>query len=320
VAAGSLLGVALSHGDSFPVGKVEFLTMYPVSFREFLRADNPAIYDYLEGLCSVEPLPETVFNQALEAWRRYQVCGGMPAAAAAMLDGRGVEEVETRQQEVLTAYTLDFAKHASGSDIPRITAIWNSIPSQLGRENRKFLYRLVKPGARAREYEDGLLWLEHAGLIHRTFCTTKPALPLSAYDDVSAFKIYLCDAGLLRRLAQLSAEVFTREVPGFVEFKGAMAENAVLQSLLHQWEVAPRYWTSGATAEVDFVLQADLEVIPIEVKAGVNIRARSLSVYADRYQPTRAVRYSLNNLSRDGRLLNIPLFLADWTRKLLEIQ
>jgi predicted AAA+ superfamily ATPase len=320
VAAGSLLGVALSHGDSFPVGKVEFLTMYPVSFREFLRADNPAIYDYLEGLSSVEPLPETVFNQALEAWRRYQVCGGMPAAAATMLAGRGVEEVETRQQEVLTAYTLDFAKHASGSDIPRITAIWNSIPSQLGRENRKFLYRLVKPGARAREYEDGLLWLEHAGLIHRTFCTTKPALPLSAYDDVSAFKIYLCDAGLLRRLAQLPAEVFTREVPGFVEFKGAMAENAVLQSLLHQWEVAPRYWTSGATAEVDFVLQADLEVIPIEVKAGVNIRARSLSVYADRYQPTRAVRYSLNNLSRDGRLLNIPLFLADWTRKLLEIQ
>jgi hypothetical protein len=318
VAAGSLLGVSLSHGDSFPVGKVEFLTMYPVSFREFLRADNRRIFDFLESVTAAEPLPEVVFHQAVESWRRYQVCGGMPAAAVAMLEGQGVEAVEARQQEVLTAYALDFAKHAVGSDIPRIAAIWQSIPSQLARENRKFLYRLVKPGARAREYEDALLWLEHAGLIHRIFCTTKPALPLSAYDDVSAFKIYLSDAGLLRRLAQLPAEVFTRDVADFTEFKGAMTENWILQSLLHQWEVTPRYWTSGATAEVDFVVQAGVEVLPVEVKAGTNVRARSLAVYADRYQPRLALRFSMNNLSRDARLLNLPVFMADWSRKILE--
>jgi hypothetical protein len=317
VAAGSLLGVSLSHGDSFPVGKVQFLTMYPVTFREFLRIDNAAVFNYVEQITAIEPLPIAVFNQLMESWRRYQVCGGMPAAASAMLDAKGMDEVEMRQQEVLTAYALDFAKHAETKDIPRIAAIWNSIPSQLAKENRKFVYKLVKTGARAREYEDALLWLEHAGLVHRVFCSSKPGLPLSAYDDVSAFKIYLCDAGLLRRMAQLPVEMLTVDSPLYAEFKGAMAENYVLQSLLSQSEIKPRYWTSSATAEVDFIWQVGLEVVPIEVKLGKSTQGKSLSVYCNHYNPEKMICFSLNNMKQSERLISIPIFLADWTLRIL---
>jgi hypothetical protein len=317
VAAGSLLGVSLSCGDSFPVGKVQFITMYPVTFKEFLRADSPSVYDYVERMDVVEPLPVIVFNQLTEAWRRYQVCGGMPAAASAMLSGKGLAAVEACLQDVLTAYTLDFAKHADTKDIPRIAAIWDSIPSQLAKENRKFVYKLVKNGARAREYEDALLWLEHAGLVHRVFCSTKPGLPMSAYDDVSAFKIYLSDAGLLRRMAKLPADVFTSNAALYTEFKGAMAENYVLQSLVSQSECKPRYWTSAATAEVDFVWQVGLDVVPIEVKSGNNTQGKSLSVYCNHYNPSTMICFSLNNIKCGEKLINIPIFLADWTLQLL---
>ncbi len=319
MAAGSLLGVSLSQGDSFPVGKVEFLNMYPVTFREFLCADNPQMYEYLDTLIDIGPLPEIVMGKVSESWRRYQVCGGMPAAVTALLANQGIEEVENRLREILTAYSLDFAKHAPAKDIPRITAIWNSIPSQLAKENRKFLYRLVKTGARAREYEDGLLWLQHAGLMYRVFCSSKPGLPLSAYDDISAFKIYLCDAGLLRVMAQLPTEVFWLDNPLYAEFKGAMAENMILQSLIPQLEVMPRYWVSEGTAEVDFLLQYGLSLSPVEVKSGTNLNGKSLGIYIKQYSPEIVLRYSMNNLRKDGIILNIPLFLADWTGKLLKI-
>jgi predicted AAA+ superfamily ATPase len=317
LAAGSLLGVSLSKGDSFPVGKVEFLRMYPVSFREFLRQDCPRMYDFLDAKADLLPLPEIVWGEVTASWRRYQVCGGMPAAAMEMLEHHGVEAVDRCLQDVLNAYELDFSKHAPGSDIPRIAAIWKSVPSQLSRENRKFVYKLVKPGARAREYEDALLWMEHAGLIYRVFCLTQPGLPLSGYEDVSAFKIYLSDAGLLRKLAQLPAEVFTLDHPLFKEFKGAMAENAILQSLLTAGEVMPRYWASEAKAEVDFVLQFGTHVIPVEVKSGVSLQGKSLSVYRNRFAPSLSLRYSMKNLQQEEGLLNIPLFLADWTRKFM---
>ena len=319
LAAGSLLGVSLSQGDSFPVGKVEFLKMYPVTFREFLRADPPRMYEYLENLTEIAPLPEIVMGCVAEAYRRYQVCGGMPAAVAAMLDKRGVQEIEEIQKAILTAYALDFAKHAPGKDIPRIAAIWNSIPSQLAKENRKFVYKLVKTGARAREYEDGLLWLEHAGMIYRIYCSSKPGLPLSAYDDLSAFKIYLCDGGLLRVMAQLPAEVLWSENSLYTEFKGAMAENMVLQSLAAHFGVMPRYWMSEATAEVDFLLQDNTSLFPVEVKSGTRLGGKSLGIYIDRFSPELALRYSMNNLKRDGAILNIPVFLADWTKRWIKI-
>lgn len=320
LAAGSLLGVSLSRGDSFPVGKVDFLRMYPVTFREFLRADTPQMYEYLESLTEIAPLPEIVMGRIGEAYRRYQVCGGMPAAVAAMLEKRGIQEIEDIQKSILTAYSLDFAKHAPGKDIPRIAAIWNSIPSQLAKENRKFIYKLVKTGARAREYEDALLWLEHAGMIYRIFCSSKPDLPLRAYDDLSAFKIYLCDGGLLRVMAQLPVEVLWTENPLYTEFKGAMAESMVLLSLAANFDVTPRYWTSEATAEVDFLLQDNASILPVEVKSGTRLSGKSLGIYIDRFAPGLALRFSMNNLKQDGAVLNLPLFLADWTGRVLKMR
>lgn len=317
MAAGSLLGVSLAKGDSFPVGKVDFLTMYPVTFREFLREDNPAIFDYLESSDLSDSLPEIVFNRMNESYLKYQICGGMPEAAVAMLDNRGMERVSEILRAILVSYTLDFAKHAPGKDIPRISAIWQSVPSQLARENRKFLYKLVKEGARAREYEDALLWMQHAGMIYRVFCISKPALPIAAYDDMSAFKIYLCDTGLLRTLADIPVEVLLTDNDNYIEFKGAMAENRVLQSLIAQFEVMPRYWVSSATAEVDFIQQVGLNIVPIEVKCGTRLGGKSLSVYINRYSPHVAIRYSMLNLHFDQTLVNIPLALADWTYKIL---
>ncbi|MDR0691402.1 MAG: AAA family ATPase [Prevotellaceae bacterium] len=317
VAAGALLGVSLSKGDSFPVGKVDFLHMYPLTFREFLAADAPDLYHFAEHLNGVEEIPLILFNRLTESFRRYQVTGGMPEAVAGFLDNKGMEKVEAVLQAILDAYSLDFAKHAEKRDIPKITDIWKSIPSQLSRENRKFLYKLVKPGARAREYEDALLWLQHAGLVHRVYANTKPALPISAYDDLSAFKVYLSDIGLLRRLAKLPPEIMLNSSPLYSEFKGAMTENYVLQSLVAQFEVMPRYWTSEGRAEVDFIIQNGLEIIPVEVKSAHSIAGKSLHVYNEKYAPALRIRYSFNNLKQDGNLLNIPVFLADWTLPIL---
>ena len=319
IAAGSLLGVALSHGESFPVGKVDFLQMYPVTFKEFLRVDDPKCHDYLDGLGSIETLPEIIMNRATESYRRYMTCGGMPGAAVAMLENHGTGAVEKEQANILQAYTLDFAKHAPTREIPRITSIWNSIPSQLARENRKFVYKLVKPGARSREYEDALLWLQQAGLIYRVFCLSKPGLPLSAYDDVSSFKIYTCDTGLLRSLAALPPDIFWTSNPLYQEFQGALTENAILQALLPDFNPMPRYWTSNGTAEVDFIVQDGLDVIPIEVKSGTNTSGKSLSVYVKKYAPQLSIIYSRNNLRLADSIIHIPLFLADWTKKLIRI-
>lgn len=318
IAAGSLLGVALSKGDSFPVGKVEFMTLYPLSFREYLAVVDAKMHTFLDMWEQPDLLPQALFNRLSEFYRQYLVTGGMPAVVVSYLSGQGMEQVELLLQNILNAYALDFSKHVESRDIPRITDIWNSIPSQLSRENRKFLYKLVKPGARAREYEDALLWLQHAGLVYRVFANQKPFLPISAYDDLSAFKIYLSDVGLLRRLAQLPSEAIFSGSPIYTEFKGAVAENYVLTSLISQFPVMPRYWTSVGKAEVDFVLQNQGEIIPIEVKAETRLGGKSLQVYDALYHPDIRIRYSLNNLKQDGNLINIPLFLVDWTHLILK--
>jgi predicted AAA+ superfamily ATPase len=317
MAAGSLLGVSMSKGAGFPVGKVDFLPMDPLSFKEFLAAESPELSDFAEQINSVEELPLIMFNRLTESFRKYQLTGGMPKAVSDFLDNKGVEKVEDDLQQILNAYALDFAKHAEKRDIPKITEIWRSIPSQLSRENRKFLYKLVKTGARAREYEDALLWLQQAGLIYRIFANTKPALPLSGYDDLTAFKIYLADAGLLRRLAKLPPEIIVNNSPLYTEFKGAMTENIVLQSLVSQFDVMPRYWTSERNAEVDFLLQNGTEIIPIEVKSAHSVAGKSLALYNELYKPALRIRFSFNNLKKDGNLLNIPVFLTDWTKKIV---
>ena len=319
VAAGSLLGVSMSKGDSFPVGKVSFLPMFPVSFKEFLVAAAPDLFNFLGNKNDLQEIPLLIFNRLSEEFRKYQLTGGMPKVVSNFLDNKGVEKVEEDLQEILNAYSQDFSKHAENKDIPKITAIWQSLPSQLSRENRKFLYRLVKTGARAREYEDALLWLQHAGLVYRVFSNVKPALPLSAYDDLSAFKLYVSDVGLLRRLAKLPPEIIVNDSPLYIEFKGAMTENYVLQSLTPQFDAPLRYWTSEGKAEVDFLLQNSLDIIPVEVKSAHSVAGKSLAVYNDLYLPNLRIRFSFNNLRKDGNLLNIPVFLADWTKKFINL-
>jgi predicted AAA+ superfamily ATPase len=242
----------------------------------------------------------------------------MPEAIVSLLESRDVLLTQSILQNILDAYVLDFSKHVENKDIPKINHVWYSLPSQLARENRKFLYQSVKPGARAREYEDALLWLINAGLVHRIYCSRKPALPLSAYDDLTAFKIYMPDVGLLRRLSKLDPIAITEGNRLFTEFKGALTENFVLTGLLHQFEGLPRYWKSENKAEVDFLVQDKNNIIPVEVKSDQNVRSKSLAYYRKEFNPQLSIRFSMQNLKQDNGLINIPLFMLDYTRKILE--
>lgn len=314
MAAGSSLGVAVRHrGMSVPVGKVEFLRMEPLTFREFLRSSDPTTFNYVEQITKAEHLPELVLNKLKLEYRRYMVCGGMPEAVIAMLTNQGMEEVDHVLQNILNLYEMDFSKYADQREIPRIHAIWHSLPAQLAKENRKFIYKVVRTGARAKDYEDALFWLEEADMIYRVMNITKPAIPLKAYEDYGVFKVYACDCGLLRRLANLSPSAILSNTSGYSEFKGAMAENAILQALVAMsGGQTPSYWSSGNRAEVEFVMQREEEIIPIEVKAENTITGRSLSVYNDKYHPQHRVRFSFLNLQCNGGLLSCPSPLAEW--------
>lgn len=318
IAAGSLLGVAIRNKKmSVPVGKVKVLKMFPITFKEFLRASDERTYKYVDKLNTIESLPEIILSKLNLEYKRYLICGGMPEAVVALLDNKGMQRVEDTLQNILDLYTLDFSKYATSSDIPRINNLWNSLPSQLAKENRKFIYRMVRSGARAREYEDALLWLEEAGLTHRVFNVSKPGLPLSAYQDLSAFKLYACDCGLLRRLAKLSPETILSSSTSFTEFKGALTENAVLQSLVAQNDGMPYYWNSGNKAEIDFLIQVHNEVIPIEVKSETRISGKSLSVYTTKYNPSYRIRLSMKNLKENDGLLSCPIPLTDWLHRII---
>lgn len=320
IAAGSLLGVAIRQKNmSVPVGKVEILHLYPVSFREFLHTSDERSWRYINQLKSIEPLPEIIHHRMELEYKRYLVTGGMPEAITTLLENKGMLKVDEVLQHILDLYQLDFSRYASPVEIPRINSLWNSLPSQLAKENRKFIYRIVRSGARAREYEDGLLWLEEAGLIYRIFNVSKPAIPLSGYQDLSAFKIYACDCGLLRRLAKLSPEVIMNSNVGFTEFKGALTENFVLQSLMLQNDAKPFYWSSGNKAEVDFIWQMDSGVVPIEVKSETRISGKSLSVYSKQFKPPVRVRISMNNLRENDGLLSCPIPLSDWLRQIMGV-
>ncbi len=321
IAAGSLLGVAVKRRKmTVPVGKVKIINMFPVTFKEFLRASDTRTYDYIESLEEISHLPEIIMNKLRTEYRRYQVSGGMPEAIVALLEDKGIGEVESTLQGILDLYELDFAKYAEPREIPRIHAIWHSLPAQLSKENRKFIYKVVKSGARSKDYEDALMWLEDAGMIYRIFSISKPGMPLSAYEETDAFKVYACDCGLLRRLAHLPATVVTDPIANYTEFKGAMAENAVLQSIMPLMDdQTPYYWTSPGTAEVEFVIQWNDEIIPVEVKAEENISGSSLSVYFKKYAPHYRFRFSMQNLQYNGGLLSSPAPLAGWLDKWMKL-
>lgn len=317
IAAGSLLGVAVKKRKmTVPVGKVRIINMFPVTFKEFLRASDVRTYEYINSLDEIRHLPEIIMNKLRTEYRRYQVSGGMPEAIVSLLDDKGIGEVESTLQGILDLYELDFAKYAEPREIPRIHAVWHSLPAQLSKENRKFVWKVIKMGARSKDYEDALLWLEDAGMIHRIFSISKPGMPLSAYEETDAFKVYACDCGLLRRLAHLPATVVTDPIANYTEFKGAMAENAVLQSIMPLLDdQKPYYWTSPGTAEVEFVIQWDDEIIPVEVKAENNISGNSLAVYTKKYSPRYRMRFSMLNLQYNDRMLSSPAPLAGWMDK-----
>lgn len=330
IAAGSLLGVAVNRktknseetdemANTFPVGKVSFLEMYPVTFREFLRMSDPLLMQQTESrLELLEPLPEILFNKLTEQYRRYQVCGGLPKPCSHMLDGVGMEKIENDLAELRKSYEYDFTKHVDAKDIPRIREIWRSIPSQLSRENKKFIFRVVREGARAREYESALDWLVLSGMVYRIYVCETPQLPLKHYEVTTAFKIYMLDQAILRTMAELPPEAVIAKGDLLKEFKGAMAENFVLSSLLAQGYNSPHYWTlTGNKAEVDFLIQDGLEIRPIEVKAEENISGQSLKVYQDKYAPEIRLRFSMRNLNINGNVVNIPLFLCDWLKDIL---
>lgn len=321
--AGSLLGIALAKPSSFPVGKVNFMQIDPMTFSEFLIANGDEnLAAYLENTNTIEPIPDAFFNPLYEKLKMYYVTGGMPESVLMWTNARDVSAMQEALSNIINAYERDFAKHPNISEVPKISMIWKSIPSQLAKENKKFIYKVVKEGARAREYEDALQWLIDARLVHKVYRSNAPGLPIAAYDDLSAFKIYLVDVGLLRRLAHLAPTAFGEGNRLFTEFKGALSENFVLQSLLTQFEVAPRYWTqSNPPYEVDFLIQRENDIFPVEVKAETNISTKSLKKFKELF-PDKVklrIRFSLDNLRLDGDVLNIPLFMTDYTDRLIEL-
>jgi uncharacterized protein len=322
VAAGSLLGVELSRAASFPVGKVQLHTFHPLDFFEFLDATGRDAYRArLEALAAIEPLSAAIHAELIAALREYLVVGGMPEVVAAFGESRDLARARQIQKNIVAAYRLDFAKHASASLVPRLVMLWDAIPGQLARENRRFLFSAVQHGARARDYEDALLWLEQAGLVHRSFAVATPKLPLSGNCNRRLFKLFALDVGLLGAVANLSAAVVVQGNTVFEEFKGALAEQYVAQQLVAGDAAAdPRplfYWRNEKTGtEVDFLLQEDA-ITPLEVKSGVNARSKSLGSYQRQFAPQQVVRASLLNLQMDGDMINIPLYLLPMLPRLL---
>ena len=316
VCAGSLLGIRLSH-TSFPVGKVEFLNMYPMTFSEFLIADNcENLVEYMKSIKEVENIPDIFFNQLEEKLKAYFIIGGMPEAVNVWVKEKDMELVNTVQENILKAYESDFSKHTQNSEANKISLIWNSIPSQLAKENKKFLYQTIKEGARAREYENSLNWLNDANLIYKVYNVTKTDFPLKAYNDLNSFKIYMNDVGLLRKMANLDSKIVVEGNRLFEEFKGAFTENYVLNMLNVTFDVVPNYFLFDRH-EVDFVLQYKNKIIPIEVKANKSTNNISLTRYNENFNNDISIRFSMNNLKKDGKVVNIPLFLIEYIDKFI---
>jgi predicted AAA+ superfamily ATPase len=285
IAAGSLLGVAIPKGTSFPVGKVEFLTLFPMNFYEFLLAQNAALANALND--AANDVLDSFSTLLLEKYRDFQVVGGMPEVVQSWIDNKSIEQVDKLQMQIIKSYENDFAKYAPISQFPKLSAIWNAIPSQLSKENRKFIFSQVKKSWRAKDLEDALEWLIRSGLVYKVENIEKPGFPLSAYANHTFFKLYLADTGILRRLANLPSSIVLDKTDNYKEFKGAMAENFVCCELKKIFDEQLYYWTTEGSgrAEVDFIVQNGADIIPIEVKAGRASHARSITEYCKKYEP-----------------------------------
>jgi uncharacterized protein len=312
VAAGSLLGVKLKRSKGFPVGKVDFMHLYPLSFFEFLGGiGENQLLDYLENYNTLDPLPDLLHQKALGLFKIYLYIGGMPEAVKKYCKTKDFLQVREVQKAILRAYEFDFGKHVPSNDIARVTQVWQSMPAQLGKENKKFVYKVARSGARARDYEDAIQWLIDAGLIYRASSISIPNTPLSAYITGDAFKLYVIDTGLLGSMSRLESSSIIQGEEIFKEFKGSLIENAVAIILAKLFDNKLHYWTSGNTAEVDFLWQLEKGIFPIEVKSGSSNKKKSLRIYTDRYNPRYSFRFSPMNLRHDGKLINIPLYLLE---------
>lgn len=308
VCAGSLLGIALHRGTSFPVGKVDFLKLYPLSFQEFLMAIGKKQFSELldqQDFSMITSFRETY----ADALKQYYFVGGMPEAVESFAENQDFNEVRQIQKQILAAYEQDFSKHAPNEVVPRLRMLWNSIPAQLAKENKKFIYGLVREGARAKDYETALLWLSDCGLVHRVSRVNAPGIPLRAYEDMKAFKLFVLDVGLLGCMTGLHQRTLLDGNALFVEFKGALTEQYVCQQLKTLADLELCYYTNDrGSCEVDFVVDTGGRVMPLEVKAETNLRAKSLKTYREKFSPELAIRTSMADYRKEDGLVNLPLY------------
>lgn len=311
ICAGSLLGIALHGGTSFPVGKVDFISLYPLSFKEFVYATLGERYAQLLDAKDFELI--TPFKQVyINALKQYYFVGGMPEAVQSFVDDKDFNEVRSIQKRILTAYEQDFSKHASADIVPKIRMVWNSIPSQLAKENKKFVYGLVREGARAKDYEAAIMWLCDCGLIYKVGRVNSGAIPLKAYEDLKAFKLFVLDVGLLGCMTAINQSVLLKSNELFVEFKGALTEQYVCQQFKTLPDIGIYYYNNDRnTCEVDFVIDVGDKAIPVEVKAEENLKAKSLKSYRDRFSPEISVRTSMADYRQDDRFINLPLYMIE---------
>lgn len=316
VCAGSLLGIALHQGTSFPVGKVDFLKLYPLSFSEFLMATGNERFAELLKKQDYEMI--TSFKQTyIDALKHYYFVGGMPEAVQSFAESKDFNEVRAIQKRILAAYEQDFSKHAPNEIVPKIRMLWNSIPSQLARENKKFIYGLVREGGRAREYETAIMWLSDCGLVHKVSRVNAAGIPLKAYEDLKAFKLFIVDVGLLGCMTGLRQRTLLDGDDLFVEFKGALTEQYVCQQLKTIEDLGIYYYTNDrGSCEIDFVVDTGEQIVPIEVKAETNLRAKSLKTYRERFEPELSVRTSMADYKKEDWLLNLPLYAIEQINKI----
>ena len=316
VCAGSLLGIALHQGTSFPVGKVDFLKFYPLSFSEFLMATGNERFAELLKNQDYEMI--TSFKQTyIDALKHYYFVGGMPEAVQSFAESKDFNEVRAIQKRILAAYEQDFSKHAPNEIVPKIRMLWNSIPSQLARENKKFIYGLVREGGRAREYETAIMWLSDCGLVHKVSRVNAAGIPLKAYEDLKAFKLFIVDVGLLGCMTGLRQRTLLDGDDLFVEFKGALTEQYVCQQLKTIEDLGVYYYTNDrGSCEIDFVVDTGEQIVPIEVKAETNLRAKSLKTYRERFEPELSVRTSMADYKKEDWLLNLPLYAIEQINKI----
>lgn len=311
VCAGSLLGIALHEGTSFPVGKVDFLKLYPLSFKEFLMAIG--LERFAELLDKKDYGMIKSFKQTyIDALKQYYYIGGMPEVVASFADEKDFNEARKIQKRILTAYEQDFSKHAPKEIVPKIRMLWNSMPSQLAKENKKFIYGLIREGARAKEYETAIMWLSDCGLVHKVSRINAPNIPLKAYEDLKAFKLFIVDVGLLGAMVGLNQRTLLNGNELFTEFKGALTEQYVMQQLAVNQDLGVYYYTNDRnTCEVDFIVDNGDNIIPLEVKAEINLKAKSLKTYREKFAPQVSIRSSMADYSEEIGLINLPLYAID---------